>query len=117
MHAVITSEDAVRAGYVQSVSFFTVAGKDGRRAQLPPRPVLAHERVLPREAFPYKTPTGSTYEIADFNALLRKALHAAAWNTYVQRESALRVAGAGGRRAGCLATAQHHASEYTVNTR
>ena len=45
VHAVITGEDAVRAGYVQPVSFFTFAGKDGQRAKIPQRPVLAHERV------------------------------------------------------------------------
>ena len=45
VHAVLTGEDAVRAGYVQPVSFFTFPGKDGQRAKIPQRPVLAHERV------------------------------------------------------------------------
>jgi len=45
VHAVITGEDAVRAGYVQPVSFFTFEGTDGQRAKRPRRPVLAHERV------------------------------------------------------------------------
>lgn len=45
VHAVITGEDAVRAGYVQPVSFFTFEGKDGQRAKIPQRPVLAHQRV------------------------------------------------------------------------
>jgi carbon-monoxide dehydrogenase large subunit len=45
VHAVLTGEDAVRAGYVQPVSFFTFAGKHGARPLLPQWPVLAHERV------------------------------------------------------------------------
>ena len=45
VHAVITGEDAVRAGYVQPVSFFTFEGKDGQRAKIPKRPALAHRRV------------------------------------------------------------------------
>ena len=45
VHTVITGDDAVRAGYVQPVSFFTFAGKDGQRAKIPRRPVLAHGRV------------------------------------------------------------------------
>ena len=45
VHAVLTGEDAVRAGYVQPVSFFTFPGKNGARPLLPQWPVLAHERV------------------------------------------------------------------------
>lgn len=45
VHAVITGDDALRAGYVQPVSFFTFEGKDGQRAKIPKRPVLAHQRV------------------------------------------------------------------------
>ncbi|MSQ73554.1 MAG: xanthine dehydrogenase family protein molybdopterin-binding subunit [Betaproteobacteria bacterium] len=45
VHAVLTGDDAVRAGYVQPVSFFTFAGKNGARPLLPQWPVLAHERV------------------------------------------------------------------------
>ena len=45
VHAVLTGEDAARAGYVQPVSFFTFAGKNGAKPLLPQWPVLAHERV------------------------------------------------------------------------
>ncbi len=45
VHAVLTGDDAVRAGYVQPVSFFNFAGKNGARPLLPQWPVLAHERV------------------------------------------------------------------------
>src|SRR5450756_488229 len=45
MHGVVTGEDAVRAGYVQPVSFFNLTGKNGMRARVPQRPVLAHGRV------------------------------------------------------------------------
>ncbi len=43
--AVLTGEDAVKAGYVKPLSFLTFAGKDGRKADIPERPVLAHGRV------------------------------------------------------------------------
>lgn len=45
VHAILTGEDAVRAGYVQPVSFFNLIGKDKMRARVPQRPVLAYERV------------------------------------------------------------------------
>jgi aerobic carbon-monoxide dehydrogenase large subunit len=45
VRAVVTGEDAVRAGYVQPVSFFNLTGKNGMRARVPKRPVLAYERV------------------------------------------------------------------------
>lgn len=45
VHVVLTGDDAVRAGYVQPVSFFTFAGKNGARPLLPQWPVLAHQRV------------------------------------------------------------------------
>src|SRR3972149_5260156 len=45
VHAVLTGEDAVRAGYVQPVSFFNLTGKDGARARLPQWPILAYGRV------------------------------------------------------------------------
>ena len=35
---------------------------------------LRRRNFIPREAFPYKTPTGSTYEIADMAGVLDKAL-------------------------------------------
>lgn len=45
VHAVLTGADAVRAGYVQPVSFFTFPGKNGAKPLLTQWPVLAHERV------------------------------------------------------------------------
>ncbi len=45
VHAILTGDDAVRAGYVQPVSFFNLIGKDKMRARVPQRPVLAYERV------------------------------------------------------------------------
>ena len=45
VQAVLTGEDAVRAGYVQPVSFFNFPGKHGAKPLLPRWPVLAHERV------------------------------------------------------------------------
>jgi len=43
--AVLTGEDAVKAGYIKPLSMLTFAGKDGRKATIPERPVLAHGRV------------------------------------------------------------------------
>jgi len=43
--AVYTGADAVKAGYVKPMSFLTFAGKDGKKANVPERPVLTHDRV------------------------------------------------------------------------
>jgi len=45
VHAILTGEDAMRAGYVQPVSFFNLMGKQGMRASVPQWPVLASGRV------------------------------------------------------------------------
>lgn len=45
VHAVLTGEDAVRAGYLQPVSFFTFPGKNGDKALLTQWPALAHQQV------------------------------------------------------------------------
>jgi carbon-monoxide dehydrogenase large subunit len=42
---VYTGADAVSAGYVKPPSFLTFAGKDGMKARIPDRAVLAHGRV------------------------------------------------------------------------
>ncbi len=42
---VYTGADAVSAGYVKPLSMLTFAGKDGKKALLPERPVLAHGKV------------------------------------------------------------------------
>ena len=42
---VYTGADAVSAGYVKPLSMLTFAGKDGKKANLPERPVLAHGKV------------------------------------------------------------------------
>ena len=46
VHAVLTGDDAVRAGYVQPVSFFKeMRGKNGMRPSVPQWPVLASDHV------------------------------------------------------------------------
>ncbi len=45
VHAVLSGEDAVRAGYVQPISFMTFPGTNGAKALLTQWPVLAHQRV------------------------------------------------------------------------
>jgi carbon-monoxide dehydrogenase large subunit len=42
---VLTGEDAVKAGCVKPLSFLTFPGKGGKKADIPERPVLAHDRV------------------------------------------------------------------------
>lgn len=42
---VYTGEDAVKAGYVKPLSMLTFPGKDGKKAIIPERPVLAHGKV------------------------------------------------------------------------
>jgi carbon-monoxide dehydrogenase large subunit len=46
---------------------------------------LRRLNFIPPEAFPYKTPTGSTYEIADLPGLLKKALKLGDWSGFAQR--------------------------------
>jgi len=48
---------------------------------------LRRRNFIPREAFPYKTPTGSTYENADLHGLLEKALKLADWKGYPTRRA------------------------------
>ena len=48
---------------------------------------LRRRNFIPREAFPYKTPTGSIYEIADLHGLLEKSLKLADWKGYAKRRA------------------------------
>ena len=54
---------------------------------------LRRRNFIPREAFPYKTPTGSTYENADLLGLLDKALKLADWKGYTKRRAQTERAG------------------------
>ena len=57
---------------------------------------LRRRNFIPLAAFPYKTPTGSTYEIADMPGMLDKALKLADWQRLRQ---APRAIGGGGKAA------------------
>ena len=48
---------------------------------------LRRRNFIPREAFPYKTPTGSTYENADLHGMLDKAVKLADWKGYAKRRA------------------------------
>ena len=48
---------------------------------------LRRRNLLPPQAFPYKTPTGSTYENADMPAILEKALNLADWKGFPKRRA------------------------------
>ena len=48
---------------------------------------LRRKNFIPPEAFPYKTPTGSTYEIADLPGLLKKALKLGDWDGFAARRA------------------------------
>jgi carbon-monoxide dehydrogenase large subunit len=48
---------------------------------------LRRRNFIPPEAFPYKTPTGSTYEYADLPGVLEKALRLADWKGYPRRRA------------------------------
>ena len=54
---------------------------------------LRRRNYIPPDAFPYKTPTGSVYENADFAGLTDKALTAADWSGYAVRHAASAKAG------------------------
>jgi carbon-monoxide dehydrogenase large subunit len=46
---------------------------------------LRRRNFIPADAFPYKTPTGSTYDCADVPGLVEKAVKAADWKGYEAR--------------------------------
>ncbi|HWI15787.1 MAG TPA: xanthine dehydrogenase family protein molybdopterin-binding subunit [Burkholderiales bacterium] len=46
---------------------------------------LRRRNFIPADAFPYKTPTGSTYDCADLPGLMEKALKVADWTGYPAR--------------------------------
>jgi len=48
---------------------------------------LRRRNFIPPQAFPYKTPTGSTYEYADLPGVLEKALKLADWKGYGKRRA------------------------------
>jgi len=48
---------------------------------------LRRRNFIPPEAFPYKTPTGSTYEYADLPGVLDKALKLADWSGFGKRRA------------------------------
>jgi carbon-monoxide dehydrogenase large subunit len=49
---------------------------------------LRRRNFIRTDAFPYKTPTGTTYDNADFSGLLEKALTLADWKGYPARRAA-----------------------------
>lgn len=49
---------------------------------------LRRRNFIPPEAFPYKTATGTVYEVADLPGVLKKALEAADYAGFAQRRSA-----------------------------
>jgi len=54
---------------------------------------LRRRNFIPPEAFPYKTPTGSTYENADFPGVLEKALKLSDWKGFPERRKRSEQAG------------------------
>jgi len=54
---------------------------------------LRRRNFIPLAAYPYKTPTGSVYEIADMPGMLDKALKLADWKGYAQRREESAAAG------------------------
>ena len=54
---------------------------------------LRRKNFIPPEAFPYKTPTGSVYEIADLPGVLDQALKLGDWSGFAQRRARSAAAG------------------------
>ena len=48
---------------------------------------LRRRNLLPKDAFPYKTPTGSTYDSGDPQGLLAQVLEAADWHDFERRRA------------------------------
>jgi aerobic carbon-monoxide dehydrogenase large subunit len=54
---------------------------------------LRRKNFIPREAMPYKTPNGTTYDCGDFAAVLDDALARADWSSFAARRSRSKGAG------------------------
>jgi len=54
---------------------------------------LRRKNFIPKEAFPYKTPTGSTYEATDLHNVLERALKFADWKGFAARRKKSEKAG------------------------
>jgi carbon-monoxide dehydrogenase large subunit len=54
---------------------------------------LRRRNLIPQDAFPYKTPSGSTYDCADAAGLLEAALEAADWRGFAARRRAAKSRG------------------------
>jgi carbon-monoxide dehydrogenase large subunit len=54
---------------------------------------LRRKNFIPPQAFPYKTPTGSTYEYAEFEGLLDEALANSDWKGFEARRTAAAARG------------------------
>ena len=54
---------------------------------------LRRRNFIPKEAFPYKTPTGSTYEATDLHSVLVRALEFADWKGFAARRRKSEQAG------------------------
>jgi carbon-monoxide dehydrogenase large subunit len=57
------------------------------------RIALRRKNLIPKTAFPYKTPTGSTYDSGDPPGLLKQALDTADWKGFERRRRAAKHAG------------------------
>jgi aerobic carbon-monoxide dehydrogenase large subunit len=57
------------------------------------RIALRRKNLIPKSAFPYKTPTGSTYDSGDPPGLLREVLDAADWKSFERRRRAAKREG------------------------
>ena len=54
---------------------------------------LRRKNFIPKEAFPYKTPTGSTYEATDLHNVLERALKFSDWKGFAARRKKSEKAG------------------------
>ena len=54
---------------------------------------LRRRNFIPKDAFPYKTPTGSTYEASDLHGVLERALKFADWKGFAARRKKSEKAG------------------------
>jgi aerobic carbon-monoxide dehydrogenase large subunit len=54
---------------------------------------LRRKNLIPKSAFPYKTPTGSTYDSGDPPGLLKQAIEAADWKGFERRRRAAQRTG------------------------
>jgi carbon-monoxide dehydrogenase large subunit len=89
-----TSQTAYRGAGRPNVSYLVERLVDEAARELGiERAELRRRNLIPREAFPYKTPVGSAYDSGDPPGELEKAVRFSGWSSFEERREAARARG------------------------